>query len=358
MPITIRRLLGGLAAPLLVASPMLAQSGDGERLVAVADGVYAALQPADQRFDDSNTMVVVTDRDVVIVDSPANRQRAAEIVEQVAQLSKLPVRLLVNTHWHSDHTASNDVWTAAHPEMSVAGHRSLAADLAERTRPSIDEQIANLETQLPAAEAALAEGKGLRGQDLDSEQQAAQRQAIDGARELLGRLKSVDLVSPDVTYSRRMTLHRDTGDVVLLHFRAHTRGDTVVWLPRQRVLASGDLFDDLPFGGHGYPTSWLAALRELRRLEPRAIVPGHGPVFEGTDRLDLTIELWTTLLEHYGSAAEAGKSFEEAREELDLEALRQRFCGDDPVAERNWRGFLPANEARIWAELQGELTDY
>ena len=51
----------------------------------------------------------------------------------------------------------------------------------------------------------------------------------------------------------------------LRHYRAHTRGDTVVWLPQQGILASGDLLDDLPYTGHGYPRSWRAALADIGR---------------------------------------------------------------------------------------------
>lgn len=322
----------------------------------VVPGVFAALQPHARRFDDANSMLVVTESDVLVVDSPTDPERADRISRAASELGR-PVRWLVSTHWHSDHVSTNSLWKEQHPGLTTVAHRTMVTDLEERTRPSITEQVERLGTQIPAAEKALAEGRGLSGQELDADQQAAQRTAIDGAAALLERLRGVTIEDPDLTYSEKLVLHRSSGNVELLHFRGHTRGDTVVWLPRQRVMATGDLLDELPFGGHGYPSSWLAALRSLRELEPLHVVPGHGPVQEGTERLDLAIDLWTTLIEHYEAASARGDTFEAATEALDLSDLRERFCAGDPVAERNWRGFTPASQKRVWDELRGEIAE-
>ncbi|MEM1250315.1 MAG: MBL fold metallo-hydrolase [Acidobacteriota bacterium] len=321
----------------------------------IAPGVFAALQPDERRFDDANSMIVVTYRDVLVVDTPTDPARTQRIHQQVDRFER-PVRWLVNTHWHSDHVSTNALWKNRYEQLLVVGHESLREDFAGRTRPSITEQVERLQAQIPAAREALAAGRGLGGQELDPEQQQAQRRAIDAAGSLLDRLRETKVEDPDVTYSERLVLHRDSGNIELLHFRGHTRGDTVVWLPRQRVLATGDLLDELPFGGHGYPSSWLAALETLRELEPRLVVPGHGPVQTGTARLELAIELWQTLIDHYGAAHDRGESFEDATEALDLSDLRDRFCAGDETAERNWRGFTPASQRRVWQEVRGEIA--
>lgn len=143
---------------------------------------------------------------------------------------------------------------------------------------------------------------------------------------------------------------------MLLHKRAHTRGDTVVWLPRQRVVATGDVLDDLPYGGHGYPTSWLAALDDIGALDFVAVVPGHGPVQRSRERLELSRELWSTLLEELGNGQRNGRTLEESAAALELRGLRARFTSDDPTAQRAWEEFIPAAVERVWAELEGELA--
>ena len=349
----------GLAACLLIGQAAVTR---GQEQVSATDlweeiapGVHVALQPHAGRFNDSNSAAVVTDREVIVVDAPSDERRARELAEALSNLTDKPVRWLVYTHWHTDHTATAQVWREVHPELQVVGHDSVREDLRTRAAPQIAEQIERLDEQIPLAEEALARGQGLAGQDLDQEQQRAQRRAIDAARVQLESLRRTTLLAPDLTYSDRLVLARPNGDVVLMHFEAHTRGDTVLWLPRQRVLVTGDLLDELPYGGHGFPRSWLAALHTLQTLEAETVVPGHGPLQRDRQRLDLAIELWSTLLEDLGRSRSRGRSLQEAREALDLADLRQRFCRDDPVAERNWDGFTPESVDRVWADLEGEL---
>ncbi len=99
-----------------------------------------------------------------------------------------------------------------------------------------------------------------------------------------------------------MVLGSGAEAVRVKHWRAHTWGDSIVYLPDSGVLVTGDVLDDLPFGGHGYPSSWVAALEEL-----------------GT--------------------------------------YRQQLAGDDPIAGRAWDNFMPPTIERAWLEARGELPD-
>jgi glyoxylase-like metal-dependent hydrolase (beta-lactamase superfamily II) len=164
----------------------------------------------------------------------------------------------------------------------------------------------------------------------------------------------VRFLLPTLTYTDRLILRRAEGPVELIHFRGHTRGDTVIFLPAQRVLITGDLLDALPYGGHGYPSDWLAALDTLSQLEFDRIIPGHGPVFEGRSQLDTIRQLIRTLSEHAEAAVAAGQTLEEATATLDLTAL-QEVLVDDDTAQRNWNAFIPATLERAYAESAGTL---
>ncbi len=349
------RILCSLALSLWLATA--SHSEDTWELEEVASGVYAAVQPSAERFQDSNSLVIVTERDVLVVDAQADTQSVERLHRAIGELTELPVRWLINTHWHSDHTQGNAVWRRlVGPELAILGHDSLLEDIPGRAAAFVEEQAGRLREQIPLAEAALAEGKGLSGQQLAVEQQTQQRAAIDTARATLERLDEVEFLTPTLSYRERLVLHRESGDIVLVHHRAHTRGDTVVWLPRQRVAATGDLLDELPYGGHGYPSSWLAALDSVAALDFAVVVPGHGPVQRSHERLELARELWSTLLERLGEGQRRGKSLEESAATLQLEGLRARFTSSDPVAEHAWEEFVPAAVERVWAELEGELA--
>jgi glyoxylase-like metal-dependent hydrolase (beta-lactamase superfamily II) len=105
----------GFAIPLLLTGP-----GVGAiELLQVAPGVYAALQPAERRFDDCNSAVIVTDVGVVVVDTQVDPQGARSVLGAIREKTDLPVRLVINTHWHSDHVQGNQVYRKAFPEAEI-----------------------------------------------------------------------------------------------------------------------------------------------------------------------------------------------------------------------------------------------
>jgi glyoxylase-like metal-dependent hydrolase (beta-lactamase superfamily II) len=131
----------------------------------------------------------------------------------------------------------------------------------------------------------------------------------------------------------------------------------VVWIPDVGVLATGDLLDDLPFGGHGYPGSWVAALRGLEELPVEVIVPGHGAVRHGGEHLALVRAMFESIVEQVAVAVAAGTALEEAQARIDLDGFRRALVGDDAVAARAWEAFIPATVERAWLEARGELPD-
>ena len=351
--ISLGLIIASLQLQLVDVSPLAAAETD---LIEVADGVYAWLQPAPNRFNDSNSLIVVTERDVIVVDAQADPATVESLHAAITELTNLPISWLVNTHWHTDHTQGNAVWRRLVGDgLRIAGHESLSADVPTRARSLLDEQIERLRDVLPRAEANLANGQGLAGQELDEQQQETQRQAIEQGKRQLAALEATELVAPDVTYRNVLRLQRQTGDVVLLHLPGHTAGDTVVWLPEQRVLATGDLLDEVPFGGHGTPSEIVRSLDHLPGYFPAVVVPGHGDLQRSDDRLELVHELWSTLLAHCRERQRAGKTLDEARTELDLSDLRTRMTDGDAVAERNFDGFLDDNFARAWADVSDTL---
>lgn len=203
------------------------------RFSEVADGVHAYVQP-DGGWCLNNAGLLVADGECLLIDTVATAARARRLREHVLRVSGCPPRFVVNTHFHGDHTFGNFVF----PEATVVGH--------ERARQE-----------------AAAAGTHLTGLWPDV---------------CWGDL---EIVVPAVTYRDRMDLHVGARQAQLLHpGPAHTTGDTVVWLPDQRVLFAGDLVmgGATPFCPMGSVSGSLKALTQLRSLGAVTVVPGHGPV--------------------------------------------------------------------------------
>ncbi|HEV2369999.1 MAG TPA: MBL fold metallo-hydrolase, partial [Acidimicrobiales bacterium] len=203
--------------------------------VEVADGVYAYVQP-DGSWWINNTGFVVGDDGVCAVDASSTERRTRLFRDAIAAVTDAPVRTLVNTHHHGDHTNGNCLFTGA----QIVGHVRCAENMA-------DQRIGGLDAVFDAVE--------------------------------WGELA---VTPPDVTLEERLELAVGDRAVEIIYAGspAHTTGDVVVWLPGSRVVFAGDLVFNggTPFVLMGSVAGSLEALQVLRRLQPDVVVPGHGPV--------------------------------------------------------------------------------
>jgi cyclase len=201
----------------------------------VSERVFAYIQP-DGTWWINNTGFVVAHDGVIAVDSCATERRTRAFLDAVRQVTPAPVRMLVNTHHHGDHTHGNHL---THP-ATIVGH--------ERCR-----------------EAMIAMGI----------------QHYEGVFESpdWGHL---ELAPPILTFTERVDVY--AGDLKAeLHYigtPAHTDNDVVAWLPERRVLFAGDLVFNggTPFVMMGSISGALQALDRLRGFGAEVVVPGHGPV--------------------------------------------------------------------------------
>ena len=213
-------------------------SAGAPEVVEVGDGVFAYVQP-DGSWYLNNTGFLAGRRGVICIDASSTEARTRALLRTVAQVSDRPVRTLVNTHHHGDHTYGNYLFGGA----TIVGH--------ERTR-----------------DAVLAQGP-------------------PGALPYWTPVEwgDVEVEPPFLTFTDGVTLYRDDLRVECRYVGtpAHTTNDSVVWIPEQSVLFCGDLLFNggTPFLLMGSIEGALAALEDLRGYPARTIVPGHGPVVAG-----------------------------------------------------------------------------
>jgi len=134
-----------------------------------------------------------------------------------------------------------------------------------------------------------------------------------------------------MTFTGKMTLWLGKLEVQLLQLgRGHTKGDTVVWLPGERTLFSGDLveFDATPYAGDAYFTDWPQTLQNIAALKPLALVPGRGPALKGESQvqqgLDATRDFVGDLYACVQAGAKAGKDLQSVYKET-FAALKPKY---------------------------------
>ncbi|WP_267245872.1 MBL fold metallo-hydrolase [Streptomyces sp. PR69] len=261
--------------------------------------VHAYVQP-DGGWCLNNAGFVSDGETTVLVDTAATERRARALRQAVlASGAPLP-RTVINTHHHGDHTYGNCVFTDT---AVVVGHEACRSEAL-----AADRQLHLLWPQ--------------------------------------NDFGDIRITVPSVTYRDRLTLHAGDIEVRLIHpgGPAHTLGDTVVHLPSQRVVFTGDLVfqGGTPFVPVGSLSGSLRALDMLRSLDADIVVPGHGPVtdpsaYDATER----------YLRFVADLAEQGR----AKGLSPLETARGADLG--PFAELRESERLAANLHRAYAELEG-----
>jgi cyclase len=269
------------------------------RIEEVSSGIYAYIQPDGSWFL-NNTGFFAGCKGVVSIDTTSTERRTRAYLDAIARVSRQPVRTLINTHHHGDHTHGNCLL----PLATIIGHRLCRDEI--------------LHTAFPPPPGIWS--------DVD-----------------WGNLTPEP---PFITFDHHLTVWVD--DLRLeLHVvptPAHTTNDLVVWVPERSVLFTGDLLfvGGTPFVPMGSVSGSLRALEWLRSFSARTLIPGHGPV-SGPGEID-SVEAYLRFVQRI---AERGK--QAGLSPLDL--ARETDLGQfDTWADRER---IVGNLHRAYAELDG-----
>ncbi len=232
---------------------------------------------------DPNTGIIIGDDAVLVADTQATPAMAADVIRRIREVTDKPIKYVVLTHYHAVRVLGA---SAYQPQQILASQDTydLIVERGEQDKASeigrFPRLFQNLET-VPAG-----------------------------------------LTWPTMTFTGKMTLWLGKLEVQLLQLgRGHTKGDTVVWLPQERAMLSGDLveFDATPYAGDAYFQDWPQTLNNIAALQPLALVPGRGPALRGEVQVqkglqvtrDFINDVWVSVK----AGADAGRDLRKVYEE-------------------------------------------
>jgi cyclase len=146
---------------------------------------------------------------------------------------------------------------------------------------------------------------------------------------------------PTVTFNDTMTLVRGQREIRLLYLgRGHTDTDVVVYMPKERIVCTGDLMESVvSYAGDAYPEDWIATLDKLRALDFDTVMPGHGVVFKGKGKIEAFQRYLRDVTTQVAALRKQGLSAEDAAQKVDVTKYRDEFAsirgvGIDPAGVR------------------------
>ena len=349
-------------ALLALALPSASKAADYGKVAAtrVAEGVYLFTT---SRYGDvgfgGNSVAILTGEGVVMFDTSGTPASAQAILAEVRKLSDKPVRYVINSHWHWDHWGGNQVFQSAFPSLQILSHEENRRQMIDVAVPwnapglnkDLPDYIAHLKQQLAAAESKHEpEAEIVR-----------QRELLAADEDFLQQKRSVVYTFPNATFTDSATLYLGGREIRVLHGRAITPGDTYVYLPKEKILISGDiLVSPVPFAvGGTFPQAWIETLEKLDAMDIETIIPGHGDVERDKQYLQQNLKLFKHVLADVKDAKAQGMSLSQTGEALGKNA--QAYASDLALAERlvpMFKGyFLDVFVNRAYHELEKPLDD-
>ena len=280
-----------------------------ESFVRLAEGAYCLTAEGDP-----NTGVIIGDDGVMVIDTRATPVMAEDVIRHVRAVSDKRIKYVLLTHYHA---------------VRVMGASAYQADYIIASRGTYE----------------LIKERGR--QDFESEVQRFPR--------LFRSVESVPgLTWPNLVFDRELTLWLGKTEVQLKHIgKGHSKGDTVAWLPKERVMFSGDLVEEgtAPYCGDAYFKEWPETLERLRAFKAEKLVPGRGEAMTTAAASDKAIAATAAFLSDLRRIVEAGvsakKPLKAVYEEV-VKALTPKYGG--------WVIFehcLPFNVSRCFDEMSG-----
>lgn len=230
------------AVLLIVAAGKGVSAEDG--LTKIADNVYSYVDVKNAAPGNSfaaNAGIVVGSDGILVVDTLVSAKEARRFLSDIRKVSSKPIKYVVDTHYHLDHAFGNGAFAKA--GALIVAHAADRDNLEKEGEPTLKQ----------------AKEFGFTEEDM----------------------RGTEIALPVLTFTDRMSIYLGNERVELIYIGpSHTKGSVLVYLPRSKILFTGDiLFTDFhPYMGEGDLAGWFRNLDYILSLDVKTIIPGHGPV--------------------------------------------------------------------------------
>jgi cyclase len=339
----------------------LAQSANSYEKVKVADGVYAFIAPEGKTgFVSSNQTAIIGDDGLLIFDTGQIPSLSEKIISELKQITPLPVKYIVISHWHYDHVVGAATYLKAFPNaVIISSDATRDQIIAKANEFGPQNTLKVLPEYLKSLQDLLATGKQPDGTPLTPEQKEYLQLTIEDIKASTPHIEAAKIVDPTLTMDKSLRIHLGKR-VVEVKFlgRGNTEGDTIAYVPDAKVLLTGDLVvAPTPYGILSFYDEWIGTLDKLQQFDTKTIIPGHGKIQSDWSYVRMEQDLLRATIDRVNGAVKRGLTLEQTQTEVTLEDWRDRFAGNDHWRKRNFRNYwvYPAVQ-RLYEMKKGTTT--
>jgi cyclase len=286
------------------------------RFEKVTDGVYYATASGTMTVG-ANSPIIVTDTEAIVIDSEITPAAARALIADIKAITDKPVKYVIDSHYHYDHAFGNQVFG---PDVQVIGHENTRKRLLTNVLEQYTYQVSLNPQRAETLRQRIAAEK-------DPAQKAPLERALANQLAYLDQVKEIKVTPPTVTLDKKMTLYRGGREIQLLYFgRGHTDTDVVVYLPKEKIVCTGDLMESVvSYMGDAYADEWSATLDRLLTLDFDTVLPGHGVVFKGKAHIQAFQRYVNSLLKQTLDLKKQGVAADAAAPRIDMTSFAPDF---------------------------------
>jgi cyclase len=283
-------------------------------------------------------VVIVNQNDVLVFDTNTRPSSARLILAEIRKITDKPVRYVVNSHWHPAHWSGNEVYAHAFPGLEIIATRQ-TRDFMETVANSWPLRFsAELKRRQSALDQEISTGQQDDGSALTPEQRAQDEEDLLNYKSFVEESLTLHRIYPTLLYADQLTLYHGGREFRFMSVTGDAEGTTALFLPREKVLITGDTVSyPIPYTAPP-PSRQAKNLRALAQLDVDVIIPGHGPAFHDKNFLNLEIELLETVTRGVHDALQKGAlTLDEVQRTVTTDELRDKFAQGDPDLEARYR---------------------